>query len=150
MHPLILPVLAILSLPSVVAGQNVTIGCGDPAQVQATLEEFGPLFTSADPDSARFRVENNLRQVNPGEIVAVPDSATCVQLANRATDLLRAVAWDYWSSAQWETSSIRVGPYYYVYVGEVPAPGTVGSGTYEFVLDAATLEEIPTPYSRIW
>jgi hypothetical protein len=147
---LILLLLAFVAAPTLLRAQNVTVGCGDTKQVDATLEEFGPLFTSEDPDSARYRIENNLRKVSPPEIVAVPDSATCERVAERATELLRLAAWDYWSSARWETYTLRAGPYFFVLIAEIPAQGTVGGGGYTFVLDAATLEEIPTPYSRIW
>ena len=121
--------------------QNLTVGCG--VSEADELAEFASLFTADDSIGVKYRRENNLQRVSPPELIAVPDSATCERLAERATELLRAQAWDYWSSAEWLTYAIRVGPYYYIYIAELLPPEWVGGGSYSFVLDADTLEGNP-------
>jgi hypothetical protein len=145
MHRLIFVLLASILLQGSLDAQNRTVGCGvvDDDEVA----EFSSLFTADDSAGVIYRRENNLQRVSPPEIVAVPDSATCERLAERATELLQVQAWDYWSKAEWVTYSVRVGPYYYVYVAELLPPEWVGGGSYSFVLDATTLEEIPTPFA---
>lgn len=144
MHRLTLLLLGILLSHGSLRAQNLTVGCGVADEIE--LAEFASLFTSDDSLAVKFRMENSLRRVSPDETVAVPDSITCERLAERATELLQAAAWDYWSTAEWLTYAVRVGPYYYIYIAEMPRAGWVGGGSYRFVLDAVTLEEIPTPY----
>jgi hypothetical protein len=143
MRSVILSLVASLLFLGSLEAQNLTVGCGVSVDEAA---EYASLFTSDDSTSVTFRNENQLRRVSPPETIAVPDSATCERLAERATELLQALAWDYWSGAEWDTYAVRVGPYYYILIDEVLPPEWVGGGWYRFVLDADTLEEIPTPY----
>lgn len=146
MHPVIVLILLLFGAITPLHAQNVTVGCGAPGDPEASLAAYAPLFTSDDSAAVKYRTNNNLQRVSPTETVAVTDSATCARLAERASELLLSAAGDYWSNAEWETFSIRAGPYFYVYIFEVPVPGKV-SGWYDFVLDAHTLDEIPTPYA---
>jgi hypothetical protein len=145
MHRLMFLLLLPLLFQGSLHAHNLTVGCG--VSEADELAEFASLFTADDSVGVKYRSENNLKRVSPPEMIAIPDSAACERLAERATDLLRAQAWDYWSGAEWLTYAIRVGPYYYIYIAELLPPEWVGGGSYAFVLDADTLAEIPTPYA---
>lgn len=150
MHRMILLAMLVLGHATGLHGQNATIGCGDPMQAGETLAAFGPLFTSQDSAYVTYRTRNGLQQVSASEVFVVSDSTVCASLASRGAELLATAARDDWCTSRWETYFIKAGPYYYIYLAETPPEGTVGGGWYEFVLDAATLANIPLTYAVQW
>lgn len=137
----------LLSLPAAVAAQDVSSGCGTTQKAVDVIEIFSPRFVSADSEYVNYRAQNGLQALDAGEpIEAMTDPVLCAGLRARVDMLLREKGWVYWSTSPWETTYVRLGPYYLAYVEKKLPAGMVGGGWRIYLFDVATHARIPTSY----